>query len=72
MKYNENSFSPVDGKLVRLSDHLSALLEADSSIKHGITSKHLESGRDNTLKIYSEQMDINGINAAALFSNFVN
>lgn len=71
-KYNSDDYSPVDGKLVRLCDHASALLEADISIKHGITSRHLEGGRDNTLLIYKDGTFINGINAHALFTNLVN
>jgi putative hydrolase of HD superfamily len=65
--YNSAAFAPVDGKLVRLADHLSAFIEADSSIKHGITSSHLTSGRDNLLKMYPEHTFINSIDAAALF-----
>lgn len=70
-KYNSDEFNPVDGKLVRLCDHTSALLEADISIKHGITSQHLEGGRDNTLLIYKAGTVINGIDAHALFTNLV-
>ena len=69
--YNENEYNPVDGKLVRLCDHASALLEADISIKHGITSVHLEVGRTNILSIYPEDKVINGINAYRLFENLV-
>ena len=69
--YNKDEFNPVDGKLVRLCDHASALLEADVSIKHGITSRHLEGGRENTLAIYPEGSVINGIDAHALFLNLV-
>ena len=65
--YNSNNYSPVDGKLVRLADHLSAFIEADSSIKHGTTSKQLTTGRDNILKSYSSGKEINGINAMTLF-----
>lgn len=65
--YNLDSYSPVDGKLVRLADHLSAFIEADSSIKYGITSKQLTRGRDNILKSYSSAREINGINAMQLF-----
>lgn len=72
VKYNSDEYSPVDGKLVRLCDHASALLEADISIKHGITSRHLEGGRDNTLLIYKYGTFINGIDAHALFTNLVN
>ena len=41
-KYNHGEYKPVDGRLVRVCDHFSALMEADVSIKHGITSTHLK------------------------------
>ena len=65
--YNSDVYSPVDGKLVRLADHLSAFLEADSSIKYGITSRQLTGGRDNILKSYLSGTKINGIDAMQLF-----
>lgn len=65
--YNSDGYSPVDGKLVRLADHLSAFIEADSSIKYGITSSQLTRGRDNILKSYSSGQKINGIDAMQLF-----
>lgn len=65
--YNSDIYSPVDGKLVRLADHLSAMLEADLSIKYGITSRQLTSGRDNILKMYLTGTKINGIDATKLF-----
>lgn len=71
-QYNQENFYPVDGKLVRLCDHASALLEADISIKHGITSRHLESGRDNILSIYPNGSVINGVDAYELFFSLVN
>jgi putative hydrolases of HD superfamily len=70
-EYNENVYEPVDGKLVRLSDHLAALLEADSSIKHGITSEHLVRGRESMLHHYKRGEMINGIDAASLFREIV-
>ena len=69
-KYNSDQYSPVDGRIVRLSDHYSALLEADSSIKHGITSKHLRDGKVNLLKSYPQGTIINGIDAGSLFAPF--
>jgi putative hydrolase of HD superfamily len=66
-KYNSDAYDPVDGKLVRLADHCSALLEADSSIRHGITSEHLEEGRRNLLALYPAGTIINSVDAAALF-----
>ena len=70
-RFNTNNFNPVDGKLVRLADHYSALLEADSSIRHGITSTHLRDGRVNLLKAYPRGTIINGIDVFSLFNEFV-
>ena len=71
-KYNKDSFNPVDGRLVRISDHLSALMEADISIKHGITSSHLQGGRDGMLELYPASEKISGIEVNKLFHELVN
>lgn len=68
--YNEDKYSPVDGKLVRLADHYSALMEADQSINHGITSSHLENGKLNLLKAYGQGRVVNSIDAYTLFHQF--
>lgn len=70
-KYNKDIYSPVDGKTVRIADHLSALLEADSSIKHGITSNHLEYGRKSMLEHYKVADKINGIDVGKLFREII-
>lgn len=61
------SLKPVDGKLIRLADHIAAYVEADSSIHYGITSKHLRDGKQNILSLYPEGTEINGIDAAGFF-----
>ncbi len=66
-KYNYGEFKPVDGRLVRVCDHFSALMEADVSIKHGITSSHLQGGRESILNHYSKDEIINGINVNNFF-----
>ncbi|MBQ1832626.1 MAG: HD domain-containing protein [Treponema sp.] len=68
-KYNSDEYNPVDGKLVRLADHFSALLEADASIRYGITSTHLVEGRANLMKTYPSGKIVNGIDACELFSS---
>ena len=65
--YNEDELNPVDGKLVRVCDHLAALMEADISIKHGITSIHLKNGRNGMLCHYAKDEKISGINVYKLF-----
>ncbi len=70
-KYNKNEFYPLDGKLIKACDKLAAFIEADTSIKHGITSKHLEEGRKT---IYEEfkRKKISGIDFGRLFDYFKN
>ena len=70
-KYNFSEFNPVDGKLVRICDHFSALMEADISIKHGITSSHLISGRDGTLRNYAVGEIVNGVNVREFFNKII-
>ncbi|MBO4532158.1 MAG: HD domain-containing protein [Treponema sp.] len=71
-RYNKAEFNPVDGRLVRVCDHLSALMEADISIRHGITSSHLQGGRDGMLELYSAAEKISGIEVNKLFHELVN
>lgn len=68
--YNCDEYNPVDGKMVRLADHYSALLEADASIRYGITSAHLVDGKINLIKSYPAGKIVNGIDAFSLFSAF--
>lgn len=70
-KYNFEVYNPVDGKLVRICDHFSALMEADISIKHGITSPHLKNGREGMLNHYKKDEIISGINVNSFFHKIV-
>ena len=69
--YNKTDFDPIDGRLVRICDHFSALMEADISIKHGITSEHLTGGREGILSRYAKAGIISGINVNEFFQNIV-
>ncbi len=70
-KYNLEEYQPIDGRLVRICDHFSALMEADVSIKHGITSQHLTGGRDGILYRYEPGQIISGIEVNAFFNDVV-
>lgn len=70
-KYNDEKFQPIDGKLVRICDHLSALMEASISINHGITSEHLEVGLEATVNHYKKNQVINGINVYDFFNKII-
>ena len=68
-KYNKNEFYPLDGKLIKACDKLTAFIEADISIKHGITSKHLEEGRKNIFEDFKTKK-VSGIDFGRLFKYF--
>lgn len=70
-KYNQNKYEPVDGKLVRICDHLSALMEADISINHGITSYHLTEGRKGILNHYKPGQIISGIDVNEFYHKMI-
>jgi putative hydrolase of HD superfamily len=67
--YNENEFYPLDGKIIKACDKLTAFIEADISIKHGITSKHLEEGRKNIYEKFKDK-NVSGIDFGKLFNYF--
>jgi putative hydrolase of HD superfamily len=69
-RYNSDEFSPVDGKLIRCADHIAAFIEADQSIKYGITSAHLVEGRDNLLETYRDAKKINNFDIASFLAAF--
>jgi putative hydrolases of HD superfamily len=69
--YNNNEFYPLDGKLIKACDKLTAFIEADISIKHGITSKHLEEGRKNIYEKFKNKK-VSGIDFGRLFNYFKN
>ena len=70
-KYNDEKFNPVDGRLVRICDHLSTLMEADISIKHGITSYHLTEGREGILNHYKKGEIISGIDVNEFYHRMI-
>ncbi|MCL2702479.1 MAG: HD domain-containing protein [Defluviitaleaceae bacterium] len=43
-KYNDDSFNPVDGVLIKICDEIAGFMEARKSIDYGINSKHLQEG----------------------------
>lgn len=68
-KYNDNSFSPIDGQIIRGCDHLSAYLEAYLSIKYGFASESIQSGYSNLFSQY-ENKNIAGVDFGLLFDYF--
>lgn len=67
--YNKDSYSPVDGKMIKICDDLAAYVEAYFSISHGITSEVLITAHKALLTAYKEKK-IAGINFGELFEQF--
>ncbi|MGB9772000.1 MAG: HD domain-containing protein [Candidatus Kapaibacteriota bacterium] len=64
--YNDDKFNPYDGQLVRAADHLSAYLEAKSSVDFGIRSDDLLSAIENLKKQY--EIKIGNINFKSIYN----
>ncbi|MDR1785360.1 MAG: HD domain-containing protein [Spirochaetaceae bacterium] len=69
-RYNRDDCSPAGGTVIRAADHIAAFLEADRSIKHGITSTHLTEGRDNIRNSYAAARKIHGFDIRGFFAGF--
>ncbi len=67
--YNEGKYMPVDGKILKVCDHLAAFIEAKMSISHGIKSEQLEEGVINLYKKYKDK-EILGIDFGRIFDYF--
>jgi len=68
--YNLDKYSPVDGKLIKVADEITAFIEAEQSIKHGITSYHLQDGMANIRIKYMKENTIGDIIVQKFFLEF--
>ncbi len=68
-KYNNDSYSPLDGEIIRGCDHLSAYMEAYLSMSYGITSEPMVSGYNHLFEKYKDKI-IGGIDFGTLFRYF--
>ncbi len=67
--YNDDAFSPLDGEIVRVCDHLSACIEAYMSISYGVRSEQIVSGYTSLMERYENKIT-GGINFGELFRYF--
>mgnify|MGYP000848862940 CR=1 FL=1 len=68
--FNTNQYLPVDGNLIKVADEVAAFIEAEQSIRHGITSRHLQDGMANIRIKYLKEKNINGIDVQKFFLEF--
>ena len=67
--YNKDEFNPIDGKLIRICDHLSAYLEAYLSIKNGVEAEPLKNAISTLYKLY-KGVKIANIDFGSYFKEF--
>ncbi len=67
--YNSAVYSPLDGKVLKICDHLAAFIEATLSIQHGIKSQHLEDARQRLHNQYRDKV-VAGINFGQVFDYY--
>ena len=54
-EHNVAEDHPIDGEIIRACDNLAAFIEASLSIRHGVTSRHLDEGVERLIKIYHDK-----------------
>lgn len=67
--YNDDSFNPVDGEIIRGCDHLSAYIEAYLSLSYGIKSDQIASGYSQLTPKYKGKV-IGGVDFGTMFDYF--
>ncbi|NMA92863.1 MAG: HD domain-containing protein [Firmicutes bacterium] len=67
--YNQDSYSPLDGEIIRACDHLAAYMETYLSITHGVKSPHLYEANRELFMRYREK-EIAGIDFGRMFAEF--
>lgn len=69
-RYNDDSYDPKDGELLKLCDHLAAFMEAYNAMQNGITSPHLHQAYWRISQSYMENPMVAGIHVGPLLADF--
>lgn len=68
-KYDEDKFSPIDGEIIRICDHISAYLEAYLSVMNGVEADSLKNSMQTLYQIYENKV-LDGIDFSKYFEFF--
>ncbi|MDN5363006.1 MAG: hypothetical protein PWQ91_67 [Eubacteriales bacterium] len=68
-QFNQDQYSPLDGKLIKACDELAAFMEAYLSQKHGVRSEYLEDATINLPEKYKNKF-INGLDFSRIYAFF--
>lgn len=69
-RYNDDSYDPKDGELLKLCDHLAAFMEAYNAMQNGITSPHLHQAYWRISQSCMENPVVAGIHVGPLLADF--
>ena len=68
-KYDEDKFSPIDGEIIRICDHISAYLEAYLSVMNGVEADSLKNSMQTLYQTYENKV-LDGIDFSKYFEFF--
>ena len=68
-EYNEDKYSPIDGRFIEACDKFAAFVEACLSINYGIKSKFLADARSRLPKVFGKE-ELQGLKMKDLFNLF--
>jgi putative hydrolase of HD superfamily len=68
-KYNDNTFNPRDGDIVKAADQLAAFAEAYQALENGIKSQKLEDAKSKIRARYRNKI-LGGINFGEIYADF--
>jgi putative hydrolase of HD superfamily len=68
-EFDSDEYSPVDGELIRVSDHLAAFVEAHKSIQAGFSTRDLQDGV-NSLRDKYKRASVAGIRIDSIYGDF--
>ncbi len=68
--YNEDSFDPKDGDLLRMCDRLAAFIEAYTALRTGISSDQLVQACWRIRQHFREHPSVAGVNIGSLLADF--
>jgi putative hydrolases of HD superfamily len=68
--YNEDSFNPRDGELVKAVDELGAFIEAHAALENGSKNDEFKNAKNMLKKKYYKKSEITGIDFKRIYSEF--
>ncbi len=70
-EYNQDEFAPRDGELIKVADHLSAYIEAYTSLRHYVSSSYLQDAIvELHIQYTTEKSNVAGIDFGAIYAEY--